>query len=108
MLGSSSRVQESESRGWLTRDCPTCKVTKHLLVRHVVTASGHGEEACAWCLFARAEFHIRTCGFISWRFQQGPERANPAQFCEDPRPGGQQTPAEVGGLCHFYFHQTFR
>jgi hypothetical protein len=47
---------------------PRTRVMKRLLDRQVVTTSDHGEEACAWLFFTREEFHIKTCGFISWRF----------------------------------------
>jgi hypothetical protein len=50
--------------------------------KHTVTASGCMEETCAQCLFARAEFHKDMWKIVSWRFQQGPERANPAQSLE--------------------------
>jgi hypothetical protein len=41
------------SQGGFVCEYPTIEVMKHLLVRLVVTGSGHVEEACAWCLFAR-------------------------------------------------------
>jgi hypothetical protein len=41
------------SQGWLVCEYPMTEVMKRLLVRLVVMGSGHVEEACAWCLFAR-------------------------------------------------------
>jgi hypothetical protein len=51
---------------------------KHLLVRCVVTASGHMEDACAWFLFTWVKSHNRTRGPVT-KIPVGKQRANPAQ-----------------------------